>query len=154
MRLYAKADTRFSLTAVWSSWSSGTLTKRCRNAFSKWTVPILPHSVGSTDYFSNANWRAPSERFHNSWIQSWRASPLQPERAETATHSDPTSRYSRAGRGQKAISQTPTASFCFRTIRPITRLGSRTAEWCCASGANHPRCGRHIWFAWMCVGGK
>lgn len=52
MRLYAKADTRFSLTAAWSRWSFGTLTKCWRNAFSKWTVLLLPRSVGATDYLA------------------------------------------------------------------------------------------------------
>lgn len=52
MRLYAKADTRFSLTAAWSSWSSSTLTKCWKNAFSKWTVLLLPRSVGATDYLA------------------------------------------------------------------------------------------------------
>lgn len=41
MRLYAKADTRFSLSAVWSSWSCGTLTKCCRNAFFKMDCSVF-----------------------------------------------------------------------------------------------------------------
>lgn len=60
---------------------------------SKWTVPFLPLSVGSTDYLAMQIDGPPPEHFHNSWIQSGRASPLQPERAETAApqrraHSD------------------------------------------------------------------
>lgn len=84
MRLYAKADTRFSLTAVCSSWSSGTLTKCCRNAFFKMDCSVSAPLCRLYRLFSNANWRAPF-RALSQQLDSIRESQPPPARARRKT---------------------------------------------------------------------
>lgn len=85
MRLYAKADTRFSLTAVWSSWSSGTLTKCCRNAFFKMDCSVSAPLCRLYRLFSNANWRAPFRALSQQLDSIRESQPLQARaRRETA----------------------------------------------------------------------
>lgn len=161
MRLYAKADTRFSLTAVWSSWSSGTLTKCCRNAFFKMDCSVSAPLCRLYRLFSNANWRAPFRALSQQLDSIRESQPLQARaRRETAAPQ----RRSHPGRllplccqggGEKSWHIHSECLFYVNSPPPTTQ--SRQADWHCTSGADnakHPRCSRHICSAWICIRGK
>lgn len=128
MRLYAKADTRFSLTAVWSSWSFGTLTKCCRNAFSKWTVPFLPYSVGSTDYLAMQIDGPPPSTFSTAGFNQGEPAPSSQSAQRQRHHSGaltPTGGYSWAVGGQKGIKHTQWVSVFQRYKQPPSSSSSQ-----------------------------